>query len=81
MKEFWRRLQWFARRDRFASELDEEMRHHLALKAEEQGGTDAAQRKFGNVTLLQEDSRAIGTWTFCEQFAQDIRHDLRFASG
>jgi hypothetical protein len=32
MKELWRRLQWFARRDRFESELDEEMRHHLALK-------------------------------------------------
>ena len=77
MKELWRRLQWFAHRNRFDRELDEEMRHHLALKAEEQGSVPAANRQFGNVTLLQEESRAMWTWTFWEQFAQDLRYGLR----
>lgn len=80
MKELWRRMQWLARRDRFECELDEEMRHHLALQAEEQGSPDAAKRKFGNVTLLKEDSRAMWTGTFWEQFAQDIRYGLRTMS-
>jgi hypothetical protein len=77
MKELWRRLRWFARRDKFESDLEEEMRHHLALKAKEQGSATAASRQFGNVTLLKEDSRAMWTWTFWEQFAQDIRYGLR----
>ena len=34
-------------------------------------------RKFGNVTLLKEDSRAMWTWTFWEQLGQDLRYALR----
>jgi macrolide transport system ATP-binding/permease protein len=77
MKELWRKLQWFAHRHQFESELDEEMRHHLALKAEQGGSIVAANRQFGNVTLWKEKSRAMWTWTFWEQFAQDIRYALR----
>lgn len=51
MKALWRRLAWLAQRDRFESELDEEMRHHLALKAQEWGSVEAAKRRFGNITL------------------------------
>ena len=77
MKELWRRLRWFAYRATFDRDLEEEMRHHLALKAEEQGSATAANRQFGNVTLLKEKSRSMWTWTFFEQFAQDIRYALR----
>jgi macrolide transport system ATP-binding/permease protein len=77
MKELWRRLRWMAHRDQFERELDEEMRHHLALKAEEQGSSEAARRQFGNVSLLKENSRSMWTWTFVEQFGQDIRYGLR----
>ena len=53
------------------------MRHHLALAAADRGSANAATRQFGNVTLLKEESRAMWTWTFWEQLAQDIRYGLR----
>ncbi len=77
MKELWRRFKWLWRRDQFEHELDEEMRHHLALKTEEQGSAEAARRKFGNITLLKEDSRTMWIGTYGEQLAQDVRYGLR----
>jgi macrolide transport system ATP-binding/permease protein len=77
MKELWRRLRWFVHRERFEREMDEEMRHHLALKAEERGSMEAANRQFGNVTLMKEKTRAMWTWTLWEQLGQDIRYGLR----
>ncbi|MES1262603.1 MAG: ABC transporter permease, partial [Acidobacteriota bacterium] len=72
MRELLRRLRFLFRRRQFERELDEEMRHHLALKAEQQGGAP-----FGNLMLLKEDSRAAWTWTLREQFAQDVRYGIR----
>ncbi|HEY3938787.1 MAG TPA: ABC transporter permease [Bryobacteraceae bacterium] len=72
-----RRLRHLLERSRFDRELEEEMCHHLALSAEEQGTAEAARRRFGNVTSIKERSRAMWTWTLCEQFVQDIRYGLR----
>jgi predicted permease len=80
MKPLWRRLLWFAHRDRFDRELDEEIRHHLALKAEERGSLQAANRQFGNATLWKENSRAMWIGTFWEELGQDIRYALRAMS-
>jgi predicted permease len=77
MRELWRKLRWLTERERFDRELEEEMRHHLALKAQEQGSLTAANRQFGNVRLWKERSRAMWTWTFWEQLGQDIRYGLR----
>ena len=77
MKELWRRLQWFWHRDQFERELDEEMRHHLALKAQERGSSETAKREFGNLTLLKEDSRTMWIGTYTQQLAQDLRYGLR----
>ena len=44
------------------------MGHHAAL---------SGRPKFGNVTLLKEDSRAMWTWTSWEQLRQDLRYALR----
>jgi predicted permease len=77
MKEFLRRLRFFLHRADFERDLDEEMRHHLALAAEEHGSPMAAARRFGNAALLKEESRAMWTWTVCEQVAQDIRYAIR----
>ncbi|MDQ2710909.1 MAG: ABC transporter permease [Acidobacteriota bacterium] len=77
MREIWRRLYWFVRRDAFEQELEEEMRHHLALKTEEQGSAYAARRQFGNVTFWKENSRAMWAGTVWEQLTQDIRYGLR----
>jgi hypothetical protein len=40
MREILRRLRWFFRRDEFESDREEEMRHHLAMKA---GASDKEQ--------------------------------------
>ena len=77
MKELFRRLWFVMHRAEFERDLEEEMRHHLALGAEERGGPQAARRQFGNVTLLKEESRAMWTWTFWEQLMQDVRYGLR----
>ncbi len=77
MNKLLRKIQYLLHRARFERELDEEMRHHLALSAEEQGTVEAARRQFGNITSIKERSRAMWTWTLWEQFAQDIRYGLR----
>ena len=68
MNEFLRRLAYYFRRRRFEDELDEEMRQHAAL---------AGRARFGNVTRWKEESRAMWSWTFLDQFIQDLRYAVR----
>lgn len=77
MKALWRRLQWFFHRAAFERELDEEIAHHLAMKAEEQGSRHSARRKFGNVTFWKEGSRRMWVGRFWEELGQDLRYSLR----
>src|SRR5271156_2834461 len=77
MRELLRRLRHRVQRDRFERELEEEMRHHLAMSAEQRGSGSGANRQFGDVTLLREESRSMWTWTVGEQFLQDLRYGLR----
>jgi len=42
MKQLLRRLRWLFRRDEFERDLEEEMRHHLAMKAEQSGEIEAS---------------------------------------
>ncbi|HWB96558.1 MAG TPA: ABC transporter permease, partial [Bryobacteraceae bacterium] len=77
MRELLRRLHHLLHRDEFERELEEEMRHHLALSAAERGGPEAANRRFGNTPLLREESRGMWTWTIWEQFWQDLRYGVR----
>jgi putative ABC transport system permease protein len=76
----WTRLKDFgpwsrARRER---DLEQEIRNHLELEAEETGADpDAARRAFGSVTLAKEDVRAVWGWARAEQFARDVRYGLR----
>ena len=37
----------------------------------------AARRDIGNVTLVHEETRAVWTWTWLEQLAQDCRYGVR----
>src|SRR5215813_7635357 len=61
------------------------MRFHLEMKAEEnlaagklpEKARYAAQRRFGNQTLLQEVSRDMSSFRSLETLAQDIRYGLR----
>jgi predicted permease len=85
LAELWRRLTHLRRRPEFSQELTEEIEHHLALKTEEniRAGLSenearyAAQRDFGNMTLLKEDSRGIWSFPWIEELLEDVRYGLR----
>src|SRR5262249_42550041 len=76
---------WNRKRDRKEAELDEELRFHLDEETEERraaGLSDAhaqraARRDLGNIALVREDARAAWTWTWWEQFTQDLRYGFR----
>jgi len=57
------------------------MRFHLEMKARAGGGTKdagyAAQRQFGNTTLLREESRDMWGWVWLETLMQDLRYGAR----
>jgi predicted permease len=77
MREFWRRLRFLRDREGFESDLDEEMRFHLSMKAEKSGDHSAAQRQFGNTGILKEASRDMWGWASWERLWQDVRYALR----
>jgi predicted permease len=77
-------MRWWRRKDR-EEDLERELRSDLELEAAEQREKGlspeearyAAQRAFGSVTLIKEDTRTMWRWTLAEQFAQDLRYALR----
>jgi predicted permease len=79
--------QLFLRR-RLYSELSEEIQAHLDAKVEElvaegmspEDAIRAARREFGNVHLIQENSREVWGWPSVESLLLDIRHGLRALS-
>ena len=81
MARLWRKLMFLIRRERFERDLDDEMRFHLQMKMRARGGTAgagyAAQRQFGNVTLLREQSREQWGWMWLETLVQDLRYGVR----
>jgi putative ABC transport system permease protein len=85
LAEFFRRLSMLLRRERFESDLDEEMRLHRELRERdhvEMGMTVeeahyAALRRFGNIALIQERSREMWGWSCLETTIQDMRYGLR----
>src|SRR5207302_519956 len=84
-REIGRRLAYWFHRDTHASDLEEEMRLHIDLRAQklEQRGLApaeagyAAQRQFGNRTHLAESSREMWGWGAWERLVQDVHHALR----
>jgi len=72
-----RRFLFTFRRSRFERELDEEMRFHLEMKAQELGDAYRARRAFGNPMWLREVSRDMWSWTSVERLVQDLRYGLR----
>ncbi len=79
------RLRSFFRRRQQESELDEEIRFHLANETEElmaagmypEEARAAARRDFGNVTLIRELTRETWGWAPAERFLHDIRSAIR----
>ena len=76
--------QLFSRR-RLYGDLSEEIREHLEEKIDELAASGmsrkeaiaAAHRQFGNITLIEEDSRTVWQWPSIENFLMDVRYGLR----
>ena len=82
---FLRRIRWYLGRRRFEADLDEELRFHESLAAEEaerrgaepHAAHQAARRRLGNDAQLREASRSIWTVAWVEGLARDLRYAVR----
>jgi putative ABC transport system permease protein len=79
------RLRGMLKRNRLDQDLDEELRSHLEMRATdnlaagmspEQARRDA-QKRFGNTTLMKEDTRRIDIVGWLDETSRDFRHALR----
>ncbi len=76
--------QLFTRRKAY-DDLSAEMQQHLSEKVEElvdsgmprKEAISAARREFGNVTLMEKDSRDVWRWPSLEDFLADARYGMR----
>jgi predicted permease len=76
--------QLFSRKQLY-NELSEEIQAHLDEKVEElvadgmsrEEAVHAARREFGNVHLIEENSREVWGWPSVESVLLDVRHGLR----
>ncbi|HKW47913.1 MAG TPA: ABC transporter permease [Gemmatimonadaceae bacterium] len=79
------RLTVLVKRDAYNRELDDEMRFHLALDAEQEQANglssrdagDSARRHFGNITYHREETRRQTSLGAMNDVAQDIRYAAR----
>jgi putative ABC transport system permease protein len=84
-REFGRRLLTLFHRGQFDADLEEEMRLHRELRAQEKVAKGlspeeahyAVSRRFGNALVLREESRDMWGWNGLENSAQDVRYGLR----
>jgi putative ABC transport system permease protein len=72
------------RRKPMMEDLDRDIREHIAIETQDniergmspQDARYAALRKFGNVTLVMEETHEVWSFVWLEQLAQDIRVGL-----
>src|SRR5438105_14443663 len=77
--------QIMSRRKRMLEELDQDIRDHIERETQDnidsgmppEEARYAAIRKFGNVTLVKEETREVWISVWLEQLWQDIRYGLR----
>jgi predicted permease len=85
MIEFLRKLRWLIERPSKEKQLAAELEFHLAEDIEEREAAgmsapearNAARREFGNLALIQEDTRSAWSWMLLEQLGQDLRYAAR----
>jgi len=85
VRGLWLRARYYLFRSRYDREMDEEMHFHLEMRAAEHryGGMsdaearDAARRRFGNRTALQEARRSAVGFASLDTLGQDVRYVLR----
>jgi predicted permease len=79
------RLRGMLQRERLDQDLDEELRAHLEMRAADNlaagmspgQARHEAQKRFGNTTLLKEDTREVDIIGWLDEVARDFRHALR----
>ncbi len=79
------RLKGLLRKEQLDRELDEELRSHLEMRAADnlavgmssEAARIDAQKRFGNTTLLKEDTRAVDIIGWLDECARDFRYALR----
>jgi predicted permease len=77
-------MRWWRRKE-LERDLERELRSHLELEAEEHReaglfpdqARHAAQRAFGNTTLVKEVTRAMWGWIWLERCLQDLHYAVR----
>src|ERR1700684_840028 len=69
--------QYSGLRDEIREHLDEKTEELIAAGMSRQDAAAAARREFGNVALIEEDSRSVWRWTSVEQFFGDVRFGFR----
>lgn len=82
---WWSRLRKTLRREKLDDELDEELRSHLEMRAADNIAAGmvpaearyAAQKRFGNSTLLKEDTRDTDIIRWLDTAAGDLRYAFR----
>jgi predicted permease len=85
LRRWWLRFRFYLFRARYDREMEEEMRHHLELRAAELAhdgmseaeAREAAVRHFGNRAFLQEERRSAVGLMWLETLGQDARYVLR----
>ncbi len=76
------RLRGLLRSERLSHELDEEFRSHIEMRAADNAAAGMppdqarydAQRRFGNTTLMKEDTRAMDIVSWMERLGQDFHY-------
>jgi predicted permease len=79
------RLRAMLRRDRLDRDIDDELRSHVEMRAADnlaagmtpEQARHEAQKRFGNTTLLKEDTRKVDILAWLEECARDFRYGLR----
>ena len=85
LRGLWLRVRYYLFRAKYDREIQEEMHYHLELRAADNArdgataseATDAARRRFGNLTALEEQRRLAVSVPSLDTLAQDIRYVLR----
>src|ERR1700685_853884 len=77
MSRFHKRLLMLGRRSQLDRDLEDELRFHLEMNAEETGDRSEAQRRLGNVTAHREACRELWIFANLETWWRDIRYSIR----
>ena len=77
MKRLSKKFRLLRNRRHLDRDLDDELRFHLEMKAEEVGDRAEAQRRVGNATRLKEACRELWIFSKLESWLQDAKYAVR----